>query len=79
MEQQFPFGQLPQTVLPFEVPQVPSVVTTAVAVAPGDIDVCTGRITGSAGVEVGDGLESVQPFWQPLLLRQCPGVEPQNL
>lgn len=70
MEQQFPFGQLPQTVLPFEVPQLPSVVATAVEVVPGAIDVDTGPITGSAAVEVAGGLElpgvvdppSVQPF-----------------
>jgi len=64
MEQQFPFGQFPQTVLPFEVPQVPSVVTAAVAVDSGAIEVFTGPMTGSAVVEdggVGDPL-SEQPF-----------------
>lgn len=45
MEQQLPFGQLPQTVLPFEGPHVPSVVA-----APGFGGVVpeTGAITGSA-------------------------------
>lgn len=47
MEQQFPFGQLPQTVLPFEAPQVPSVV---VASAFGGVVAVTGAITGSAVV-----------------------------
>jgi hypothetical protein len=69
MEQQFPFGQLPQTVLPFEVPQVPSVVTAAAAVVSGAMDVFTEPITGSAVVDDG-GLEapgvvdqlSEQPF-----------------
>jgi len=87
MEQQFPFGQLPQTVLLFEVPQLPSVVTTPVAVVPGAVVVDTGPITGSAGVEVGGGSAitgvvdgpSVQPFWHPLIVRQCSGVEPQYL
>lgn len=35
MEQQFPFTQFPQTVFPLVVPQLPSVVTAAVAAAEG--------------------------------------------
>lgn len=52
IEQQLPFFQSPQTVLPLEEPQVPSVVTAAVAVAPEAIVVETRLITGSWLVEV---------------------------
>jgi hypothetical protein len=50
MEQQFPFGQCPQTVLPFPTPHVPSVVTGAVATASAGIVVDIAMITGSAVV-----------------------------
>ena len=50
MEQQFPLGQFPQTVLPFEAPQVPSVV---VALGFGGVVPLTGPIMGSAEVVVG--------------------------
>jgi hypothetical protein len=47
MEQQFPFTQLPQTVLPLPTPQDPSVVTGALlAAAAGSVDVA-GAMTGS--------------------------------
>lgn len=64
MEQQLPFGQLPQTVFLFEAPHVPSVVTAAVAVDCGGIVAETPPITGSPvadGAELGD-VPSVQPF-----------------
>jgi len=50
MEQQFPFGQSPQTVPPYELPQVPFVVTGAVAVDSGGAVDETGTITGSPDV-----------------------------
>lgn len=59
MEQQFPLGQFPQTVLPFEVPHVPSVVTAAVEVAPGAMVDVTGPMTGSPVVDDDGGLELV--------------------
>jgi hypothetical protein len=52
MEQQFPFGQFPHTVFWLVVPQVPSVVTAAVAVAEGAMVEVAGPITGSAEVVV---------------------------
>lgn len=80
MEQQFPFGQFPQTVSPFDVPQVPSIVTRAVAIASGAMEVLTGPITGSPVVVAGAlGFPSLQPLWQPFATRQCPSVVPQNL
>lgn len=87
IEQQFPFGQFPQTVLPFEVPQVPSVVTAAVAVDSGAMVVLTGPMTGSPVVVDDGGCDppgavdppSEQPFWHPFAVRQCPGVDPQYL
>jgi hypothetical protein len=53
MLQQFPLGQLPQTVLPFEAPQVPSVV---VASRFGGVVSETGVMTGSAVVAAGGSL-----------------------
>lgn len=87
IEQQFPLGQSPQIVLPFDAPQVPSVVTVEVAVLAGGIVAPTPPMTGSPVVEDagGSGLPVVadppfkQPFWHPFIRRQCPGVEPQNL
>jgi hypothetical protein len=73
MEQQFSFGKLPQTVPPFEDPQVPSVVTGAVAADPGAAVAVTGAITGSPVVVVGPSAEevpSVQPDWHPFSTRQ---------
>lgn len=79
IEQQFPLGQFPHTVSLFEPPHVPSVVTRAVAVASGVIEVLTGPITGSPDVVGAVGDPSLQPIWQPLAIRQCPSVVPQNL
>jgi hypothetical protein len=80
MEQQFPFGQFPQTVFPLDVPQEPSVVTAAVAVALGCSVLVTGAITGSpVVVEDGGAVPPLQPFWQPFATRQCPSVLPQYL
>jgi len=50
MEQQFPLGQLPQTLLPLLAPQVPSVVGAPVAATPAGIVVDIPPITGSAVV-----------------------------
>jgi len=79
-----PNAQLPQTVLPFAAPQVPSVVTAPVAAAPGSIVVDLDPMTGSAVVADGEVVDCaagvpVHPFWHPLEARQCPGVEPQYL
>lgn len=66
MEQHFPFGQLPQTVLSLPAPQEPSIVTRAVACVPGAMDVEAPPITGSpveVDVDVGSGpAESEQPL-----------------
>jgi hypothetical protein len=69
MEQQFPFGQFPQTVLPFPAPQVPSVVTAPVAApAAAEVEAMTGSplvvVVGFVGVlppEEDDDVP-VQPF-----------------
>lgn len=58
MEQQFPFGQSPQTVPPLETPQVPSVVACAVDMAPAAAVEETGLTIGSADV-VDSGIESL--------------------
>ena len=52
MEQQFPFGQLPQTVPPLETPHDPSVVTGALLAAAAARVEVTGAITGSCVVDV---------------------------
>lgn len=77
IEQQLPFFQFPQMVSPFDVPQVPSVVTRAVALTPGGMVELTGPMTGSP-VVVGEA-PPLQPFWQPFETRQCPSVDPQYL
>lgn len=51
MEQQFPFGQSPQTVPPLVTPHDPSVVTGALLAAAGVSVVVTGAITGSCVVD----------------------------
>lgn len=62
MEQQFPFAQFPQTVPPLVLPQVPSVVTAAVAVDSGGAVDVAGAMTGSAElVEAAEVLPSVHP------------------
>lgn len=61
IEQQFPKGQFPQTVLPFEAPQVPSVV---VALGFGGVVPVTGPIMGSEPAVVA-AAPLLQPFWQP--------------
>ena len=81
MEQQEPWGQLPQTVLPKLAPQLPSVVALPVGCA---ADVVGLPSTGSPDVVVDGGreaappladsvvvgAESLQPFWQPLATKQ---------
>ena len=85
IEQHPPSGQLPQTVPPLEAPQVPSVVTGLVGEAPAVL--VGGPMTGSLLLRpelAGGGaaeeavvvvavveIASEQPFWQPLLVRQC--------
>lgn len=62
MEQQFPFAQFPQTVPPLVLPQDPSVVTAAVAVASGGAVEVAGAMTGSPElVEAAGVVPSVQP------------------
>jgi hypothetical protein len=73
IEQQLPFFQLPQTVPPFELPHVPSVVTGAAVPVGAEVD--AGRITGSCVVDA----PFVQPDWHPLSTRQKAGVEPHHL
>lgn len=86
MEQQFPFGQSPQTVPPLETPHEPSVVTGALLAAAGESVEVTGAMTGSWVVDVeaarvGDvvgaappatvvDLPSVHPLWQPSATEQ---------
>jgi len=61
MEQQLPFGQFPQTVLPLDAPQVPSVVTAPAPPPP------TGAMTGSPVVAAGGApLEVDVPSVHPL-------------
>jgi hypothetical protein len=60
MEQQFPLGQLPHTVPPFEEPHVPSVVTFPVGESIGSPVVVAGGL----------GVPPVQPFWHPFAARQ---------
>ena len=79
MEQQFPFGQFPQTVFLLPVPQVPSVVTAAVDVAPGAIVDVAGAMTGSPEVVVPGAFATAHPFWHSFAAWQCAGVEPQYL
>ena len=66
MEQQFPLGQLPHMVPPFEEPHVPSVVAFAVDVDSGGAVDETGLTTGSpvvaaGGVVVIEELPLVEP------------------
>ena len=88
MEQQDPWAQSPQTVLPNVAPQLPSTVGTPVgletAVVEGlpktgspEVVVEGGRVfVAEAGADV-LGVPSEQPFWQPLVARQWPSVDPQ--
>jgi hypothetical protein len=76
IEQQLPFGQLPQTVPPFEEPQVPSVVTTEVAVEDAGAVVVTAPMTGSpVVVDEGGLLEAVSVEAEPAEL-ELPSVQP---
>lgn len=68
IEQQFPFGQFPQTVPPLELPHVPSVVVGAAALA--ETVVLTGVMTGSWVEVVTCVVPPVQPFWQPFETKQ---------
>lgn len=85
MEQQLPCGQLPQIVFPFPAPQEPSVVTFPVGAAAllvglpriGSCELVTSCVTTLAEVGLAGWLgaaeeeaASVQPFWQPLAVRQ---------
>lgn len=73
MEQQFPFGQLPQTVPPFEEPHVPFVVTAPVGESCGSPVVAVlGRESTGSAVVVAGVLDdsSVHPFWHPFAIRQ---------
>lgn len=77
MEQQFPWGQFPQMVLPLPVPHVPSVVTAAVDVCCAGIVEVTGAMTGSPELVDEDEtrlwlelLDPAQPFWHPFETRQ---------
>jgi hypothetical protein len=79
MEQQFPFGQLPQTVPLFEVPQVPSVVAAAVAATwGGRVDVTWPR-TGSWEADDETGADELpeQPNWHPFETMQWSASLPQ--
>ena len=60
MEQQFPLGQLPHTVPPFEEPHVPFVVTVSVGESSGSPIVVAGRLD----------VPLVHPFWHPFAARQ---------
>lgn len=75
MEQQPPFFQFPQTVLPLLAPQLPSVVTAPVGGAsvglPSTGSACDDE--AAAGVV---GVPPVQPLWHPCALSQLIHREP---